>query len=152
VRQNAQNFRAWYELGWLETKAGNPDSARTAYEKALSIQPNFAPAQRDLGLLYFERRDYAQAAPHMLRASQLGLKDAKLFNFLGICYDRTGRVPQAIVSYHDALQLDDNLAEAHLNLGFAYEKLNRKSLAAREYQRACRLRQDFCQIVKSRAR
>jgi arylsulfatase A-like enzyme/Flp pilus assembly protein TadD len=152
VRQNGQNFRAWYELGWLETKAGNPDGARTAYEKALSIQANFAPAQRDLGLLYFERRDYAQAAPHMLRATQLGLKDAQLFNFMGICYDRTGRLPQAIVSYHDALRLNDNLAEAHLNLGFAYEKLNRKSLAAREYRRACQLRQDVCQIVKSRVK
>lgn len=152
VRRNGQNFRAWYELGWLETKAGNPESARTAYEKVLSIQPSFAPAQRDIGLWYFERKDYAKAGPHLLEAARRGLRDAKVFNFLGICYDRTGHLPQAIASYRSALQLNDDLAEAHLNLGYAYDQLNRKNLAAREYQRACHLRQEFCQIVKSRAR
>ena len=152
IRQNGQNFRAWYELGWLETKAGNPENARTAYEKVLSIQPSFAPAQRDLGLWYFERKDYTQAAPHLLEATRRGLKDAKVFNFLGICYDRTGHLRQAIASYRGALQLNGDLAEAHLNLGFAYQQLHNRALARREYDQACRLKVSLCGLATPRGK
>jgi Flp pilus assembly protein TadD len=152
VRQNGQNFRAWYELGWLESKAGNPERARTAYEKVLSIQPSFAPAQRDLGLWYFDRKDYAQAVPHLLEATRRGLREAKIFNFLGICYDRTGHLPQAIASYRSALQLNDDLAEAHLNLGYAYDQLHKTTLARREYEEACRLKARLCGLVTPRGK
>jgi Flp pilus assembly protein TadD len=82
----------------------------------------------------------------------LGLKEAQIFNFLGICYGRTGRLSLAVQSYHRALQLDPNLAEAHLNLGYAYEQLSRKSLADREYQETCRLSADLCRLIQRQKR
>jgi len=48
------------------------------------------------------------------------------------------------------LEIDPKLAEAHLNLGYAYEGLKQNGLARQEYQEACRLREDFCQIVKEK--
>jgi choline-sulfatase len=150
LHRNSQNFRAWYELGWLEARAGNNQDAQAAYEKVLAIQPHFALAQRDLGLLYFGRKDYQHAAPHLFQATQLGLKEAQIFNFLGICYDRTGRLSLALQSYHQALQLDSNLAEAHLNLGYVYEQLNRKSLADQQYQETCRLSADLCRLIQQK--
>jgi arylsulfatase A-like enzyme/Flp pilus assembly protein TadD len=152
LHRNSQNYRAWYELGWLEARAGNDQDAQAAYEKVLAIQPHFALAQRDLGLLYFGRKDYPRAAPHLSQATQLGLKEAQIFNFLGICYGRTGRLSLAVQSYHRALQLDPNLAEAHLNLGYAYEQLSRKSLADREYQETCRLSADLCRLIQRQKR
>jgi choline-sulfatase len=150
LQQDRQNFRSWYELGWIEFKAGNANRAETAFEKALSIQPNFALAQRDLGLLYFGRKEYEKAASRLLRASQLGLNEAPLFNFLGICYSLTGRLSQAVHTYHAALRLDPKLADAHLNLGYAYEQLHHQSLAQQEYQQACHLKADLCQLIKTR--
>ena len=152
LRRNPQNFRAWYELGWLESKIGNARAAVRAYEKVSSIQPNFALAQRDLGFVYFQRKDYARATPYLLRATELGLKEAQVYNFLGICFDRTGRLSRAVESYRRALELQDDLAEAHLNLGFTYERLQRTKLASAEYQRACELKQDFCELAKSKAK
>jgi len=75
-----------------------------------------------------------------------------LYNFLGICYDRNGRLSNAVKSYLEAIRLDDNLAEAHLNLGYAYKQLNRKTLAAEEYRRACQLNQGFCDLVRSKVK
>jgi predicted TPR repeat methyltransferase len=37
LRRNSQNLRAWYELGWLEARAGNNKDAEKAYEKVLFI-------------------------------------------------------------------------------------------------------------------
>lgn len=152
LQRNSQNFRAWYELGWLQARTGNNQDAQAAYEKVLAIQPNFALAQRDLGLIYFDRKDYQHATPYLLQATQLGLKEARVFNFLGICYDRTGRLSQAVQSYRQALLLDATLAEVHLNLGYAYEQLNRKSLAAQEYGKTCRLSVDLCRLIRRQKR
>src|SRR5207237_8446670 len=46
---NAENYRAWYELGLLEG-GSDPAAAQAAYEKAIAIQPNFSLAQHELGV------------------------------------------------------------------------------------------------------
>ena len=149
LKYNPQNYRAWYELAIIQSKT-DKISAASAYEKALAIQPNFALGQRGLGMLQFQQQNYADAAKRLARSVDLGITDAKLYNFLGIAYSRTNRQQKAIDSYHKALQIDPQLAEAHLNLGYAYEGLHKANLARQEYQEACRLRVEFCHLVKDR--
>jgi len=76
------------------------------------------------------------------------MNDAKLFNFLGIAYSRTNRQRKAVETYQRALQIDPQMAEAHLNLAYAYEQLHKSTQAGVQYQEACRLHATFCQIVK----
>ena len=54
----------------------------------------------------------------------------------------------AVASYKQALKIDPKLAQTHLNLGFAYEQLDEKTRAAREYQQACELSTDLCEMIK----
>jgi Flp pilus assembly protein TadD len=122
----------------------------SAYENALNIQPNFALVRRELGMLQFQQQNFGEAAKHLARAAELGLSDAKLLNFLGIAYSRTNQQQKGIESYQRALQIDPQLAEAHLNLGYAYERLHEAKLAEQEYKEACRLRVDFCRFVKEK--
>jgi Tfp pilus assembly protein PilF len=142
---NPHNYRAWHELGSIESTA-DKKSAIADYEKAISIQSNFAPLHRDLGMLQFEEQNYAEAANHLARSAELGLNDAPLFNFLGISYSRTNRLQKAVESYKQALALDPKLAEAHLNLGYAYERLNQPKASRAEYETACRLEEKFCRF------
>ena len=147
IQYNPQSYRAWYQLGSLEA-IGDPQAAVLDYEKAVSIQGNFAPVRRDLGLLQFQQQDYAEAATNLSQAAALGINDAVLFNDLGISYSRIGRQRKAIESYEQALHLDPKLAQAHLNLGFAYEQLKQDDLAEREYSRACELKAELCELIK----
>jgi arylsulfatase A-like enzyme/Tfp pilus assembly protein PilF len=147
---NPQNYRAWYDLGTLDVKT-NRTAAASAYEKALAIQPNFALLRRDFGMLQFEEKNYAEAAKHLARAIELGVNEAPVFNFLGISYSRTGQLQKAVASYLRALKLDPGLAETHVNLAYAYQRMNRASEANQEYRAACRLQDKFCRLVpKSR--
>jgi Flp pilus assembly protein TadD len=146
LQSNPQNYRAWYELGYLESR-NDKAAAITDYEKSISIQPNFAPVRRDLGMLQFQQGNYAEAAKHLAKAAELGLNEAPLFNFLGISYSRTQRLKQAVYSYQQALKLTPGYAEAHLNLGFAYQLLGQQASAAKEYAEACRLDNKLCQLV-----
>jgi len=35
-----------------------------------------------------------------------------------------------------------------LNLGFAYERLGQKGSANREYEQACKLKADLCELIR----
>ena len=149
LKINPENYRARYQLASMEART-DPAAAIADYQRSIAIQGNFALSRRDLGMLYYEQKNYQAAAPQLAKAVELGLNDPRLLNFLGVCYERTARYQDAIKTYQRALQIDNTLAEAHLNLGLAYEQVQRKSLAAREYQRACELKPAFCELVKNR--
>lgn len=144
---NPGNYRAWYESAWLHSRLGETGAVRAALEKTLALQPNFGPAQRDLGMLHIRQKNYAAAAARLQKAADLGMTDPTLYNFLGIAYGQTNRPKQAVESYRKALAGNPSLAEAHLNLALAYQKLGRMREARSEYETACRLEAKFCQYV-----
>jgi arylsulfatase A-like enzyme/Tfp pilus assembly protein PilF len=148
---NPQNFRAWYALARVELRT-DPAAAVRALEKALAIQPSFAPAHRDLGMAAFQRQDFNEAARRLEKAVEYGLDDARLYNFLGIAYSRTGALDRATSAYQKSLERDPNHAEARLNLGFAYERMGRMEEAKREYDAACRLDRKICEMIRKRNR
>jgi Flp pilus assembly protein TadD len=146
LESNPQNYRAWYQVGLLSAAGGN--EAQVAYEKAVAMQPNFPAGQRELGMVLFQQKNYAAAAPHLERAIELGLADARLYNFLGVCYSHNGQLQKSMASYRNAIALDANLAEAHLNLAYLLQKLARTKEANVESAIACRLNEEFCNLVQ----
>jgi arylsulfatase A-like enzyme/Tfp pilus assembly protein PilF len=148
---NPRNFRTWFLLAQIEGK-DYPKASREALEKLIAIQPNFAPAYRDRGLLAMREQDYSVAAEDLSRAVQMGLSDALTHNSLGICYSRMNRLGDAAESYRRAIAADPKHAQAHLNLGFVYERTNQPALAKQEYQEACRLDQRLCALISRRGR
>jgi len=145
IQGNPKNLRAWYQKGWISVKA-DPDGAMVAFERALDIQPGFAMAHRDLGIILLQKARYSEAATHLQAAADLGLAHARLYNFLGIAYSRTGRYQDAVKVYTKALDKEPEFAEAHLNLSYAYEKLSRPQAARAQYETACKLQADLCQF------
>ena len=148
IEYNPQNYRAWYQLGYIDAQT-DPVAAAEDYEKAVSIQGNFGPLRRDLGMLYYRQGNYPDAARHLAKAVELGVdNDALLYNALGISYSRTGKLQQAVKSYREALRVDPSLAQTHLNLGYAYERLKQTEAAKREYARACQMKADLCPLIE----
>ncbi len=148
LKLNPQNYRAWYQLGFIESLS-DKDEALADYHKSLSIQENFAPLRRDLGMLYYQMQDYPNAAIHLFRATELGVREAGTYNALGVSYRHTGRLSAAIKSYKEALTLDPSMAEAHLNLAYAYQLTGKLQPAQVEYREACRLEPRFCKFAPS---
>jgi arylsulfatase A-like enzyme/Flp pilus assembly protein TadD len=149
LESNPQNYRAWYQKGLLEAQK-DPAAAHAAYEKTVAIQPNFSAGQRELGMSLFGQKDYGLAATHLEKAIELGLDDARMHNFLGICYNRTNRTAKAVQQFEAAIKLDPKLAEAHLNLAFAHQLLHQNKAAHDEYVSACQLEEQFCKYVPAK--
>jgi arylsulfatase A-like enzyme/Tfp pilus assembly protein PilF len=152
LQYNPHNFRAWYQIAWIEMKQHREEAAVAALEKVLSIQPNFGLAYRDLGMLRIGQKNYPAAAQYLARAAQLGVEEAPLYNFLGIAYVQTGKPEAALQSYRHALKLNPDLAEAHLNLAINLAQNGQTAAAKTEYQAACRLKAEFCKYVPADAR
>jgi tetratricopeptide (TPR) repeat protein len=150
LQENPKNIRAWYQKGWISVTA-DPDGAITDFQKTLEIQPGFAMAHRDLGIILLQKGRYEEAAVHLEQAVSLGLAHARLYNFLGIAYSRTGRYQDALKVYTKALGQEPNFAEAHLNLSYVYEKLKRPEEARAQYDTACKLQADLCQYQPQKA-
>jgi tetratricopeptide (TPR) repeat protein len=150
IQANPKNLRAWYQKGWISVKS-DPDGAMAAFDKALDIQPGFAMAHRDLGLILLQKGRYKEAATHLEQAAVLGLAHPRLYNFLGIAYSRTGRYQDAVKVYTKALDKEPDFAEAHLNLSYVYEKLNRPQSARLQYETACKLQTDLCKFQPEKA-
>jgi choline-sulfatase len=146
---NPQNFRASFLLAEIEAR-DDPRSSRDALDKVITIQPNFAPAYRDRGLLSVREQSYASGAEDLSRAVQMGMRDVVTYNSLGICYSRLNRLGEAVETYHLAIAADPSYAQAHLNLGFAYERTNQPELSKKEYAEACRLDRRICPLVAGR--
>jgi arylsulfatase A-like enzyme/Flp pilus assembly protein TadD len=146
VKSNPQNYQAWYQIGLLDGTS-DASAAQSAFNKTIEIQPNFSAGQRELGISLFQQQDYAAAAPHLEKAIELGLEDARLHNFLGICYNHTTRTENAVAQFKTAIKIDPNLAEAHLNLAFALQLLRQPKSAREEYATACNLEKAFCKYV-----
>jgi Flp pilus assembly protein TadD len=147
LKNNPQNYSAWYLLGLFEP--GGSVESQADYEKAIAIQPDFMPPQRELGTALFRRKEYASAATHLEKALALGWNDPLTHNYLGICYVKTQRVALAVKEHKRAIELDPNLAEAHLNLGYEYALLGKQQAAKSEYDAACRLSEEMCRLIQS---
>jgi len=104
----------------------DPAAAVATYRKAVDVDPGFADAHTNLGILLLAAGDDAGAAVHHREALRLRLRDrtgpdravALLHLNLGNALRRQNP-KEAVASYREAVAIDPECGEAHSNLGEA---------------------------------
>lgn len=128
-------------------------------EEALAVEPLVAQdglysglVHYALGCVYlnqsglFDSSDPATALSH-LEASRRLLQDAGgLAFYTGLAYYELGRYDEAVAMLNKAVEQDELLAEAHLNLGFALARLGETQAAFNALHTAARLGADAQQV------
>lgn len=87
------------------------DQAEDWLKKAVVADPLYGPAHNDMGLVYFHRDDWYNAAWEFENAAKLMPRQAPPLNNLGLVYERTGKLGDAAKSYAEALALEADNAE-----------------------------------------
>jgi tetratricopeptide (TPR) repeat protein len=115
----------------LEEDPGAQEEAIQLYRKVLELEPKHAAAHINLGTIFYNRRNYAEAEQEYRKAIEVDPRYALAYFDLGNVLDETGRLGAAIESYKTALLLAPTYGDAHYNLALAYEKSNqlRKALS-----------------------
>lgn len=132
---------AHYNLGHACQQLHDLEGARSAYEKAVALSPDYTRAQVNLGAVYREMGevDKAQAAFERALAAEPGMVEA--LNNLGLVCAGKGQYERAIALYQQALALAlaPQQAEIWLNLGLACRDSGRRGEALQALSRAIQL-------------
>ena len=96
-----------------------------------------ATAHYKLGVSYLNENNVNPAFIEFQKAYELNPEDKEVLNAIGIIYLlKFEDYPKAIDFFQKAVNIDPDFAEAHNNLGFAYEKSKKFNEAIESYKKA----------------
>ncbi len=139
--------------GYLQDfyKLENVDSAIAALQRALKLDPNYAPALAGLGEAYWKKyqwhaREARWVEPSRQACEQAVKLDGKLaagHMCLGAVYAGTGAFEKAVEELNQALGIEPTNDRAYRELGNAQEQLRQLDAAEQTYRRAIKLRPHY---------
>ena len=124
----------WFQRGLeLEQTGGPLEQVLEAYRKAVELDPQSAGALVNLGTLYFNARNLAQAEQCYTQALKVDPEYALAHFDLANLYDERGDRTKAVEHYQAALRIAPNYADAHYNLALLYQGSNQPMRAVRHW-------------------
>ena len=94
-----------------------PSEAIKAYNKAISIKPNYSEAYINLGIALLEQGKHEDAIEANNKALLISPDNAEAFNNLGAILEDQGKLEDAIEAFKKSITLKPNVARFHNNLG-----------------------------------
>jgi tetratricopeptide (TPR) repeat protein len=126
---------------WFERASewdGDPaqwEDAIDAYRRVVTIDPTYAAAWNNLGLLLHRMGRYDEAGDAYLSALDQDPQCCEAAYNLGSLHEDRGAVDEAITDYRRALELSPDYADAHFNLAGALARNGRDGEAIKHWQR-----------------
>lgn len=131
-----QNFTA--EASWEYARAciklNRATDAKKALEKVIESDPENAIANRELGVIYYNSKEFDKAVP-MLRKSYTTQADANVAYMLGKACLESNTMDCAMEFLKEAVTRNPSLYDANLDLARAYFKKDKFLAAATEYEK-----------------
>ena len=124
------------DLGIEHHRADRFAEASACYESVLRGQPERADALHLLGMLAFERRDYATAIAQLSRAIAIHPSAPAFHASLGTVQRAQGQHAKALAAYESALQLEPGSALNLYYMGFCHYALRHYSAAQQAVTRS----------------
>jgi len=134
------NYRAWFDLGYVYTATHQPEQAIEAYRQSVNANPEVFESNLNLGILLAEAKNpdaekYLRAATQLKPTANVDEGHYRAWLSLGKVL-QASRPDQAVQAYREAAKLSPKDAEPHLALGQLFETQNNLPEAEKEYQQA----------------
>lgn len=110
-----------YIRGLLAT---SPDQKQKLFSQAVKLQPDFAPACYELGMLAYATKDYKTAADWLEKVDSADDHYRHAMFYLGICRYQAGKYTEAQTAF-EVVAKTVPLNEVFNNLGVVQSRLNR---------------------------
>ena len=129
IKIDLSNPDVWNELGNIYAKSKAYEEAVEAYQKAISLNPEFGWSYSNLALVYTFQGKHDEAIGLLEKSVGLQWTDkdkAVVWNRLGDLLRKVGQYPKAIVAYQNADKLNqykisiNNLHEIDIQLLFSH--------------------------------
>lgn len=154
----------WFSKGCgYDDHVATYDQALLSYQKALKIDPEYADAYNNLGVLYYKKGRYGEAIEELKKAIEItpdypGAQfleksiselegevekrpdDIRAHWELAFRYQKRGYQGLATLEFKEVIRINPRIAEAHYQLGTYYLSIGREEEAITEYEEALALK------------
>ena len=141
--------RKIFEQGNELARKDEDQAAADIYQKAISLDPDFADAHLRLAMSYevLGKKDeaeaeYKKAAEAYQKFVRLNQKDAKAHFNMGLTYIRLGKPEEAVKAFRQAVKLEPENSDSQFELGKAYAKARMYQESVGALQKATELDPD----------
>lgn len=114
------------DLGTQLKFLGLVEEGMSKYLQALTINPNYAPAYYNIGVIYSESNHFEEALYYYNKAVEANRMYVEAYCNMGVIYKNTARLEEAITYYEKALVLNPNFTIARTNMAIALTDLGTK--------------------------
>jgi tetratricopeptide (TPR) repeat protein len=148
----AEQAEMWFERAseW-DADPARWDEAVEAYRRVVAIDPDYAAAWNNLGLLHHRLGHYGEARTAYESALRADGRCAEAAYNLGSLFEDLGELLASIQQYRVALSVSPDYADAHFNLAGVLDRSGRREEAARHWRRYLELDGDspWARIARS---
>lgn len=130
--RNLAQAKACNEEALKLIEHGDLTAAERQLKAALKADPLYGPAHNSLGIVYYRRNDYYQAACEFQSAASIMSRKAEPRNNLGLVMEAAGRLEDAARSYEGALSVEPSAVEVMANLARVRIRMNRNDERTRQ--------------------
>ena len=124
-------------------KKGLNEDARTAFRRAIELDPSVPQNYYDLALVNLSEKQYARAVGPLEAFLRLDPNNAEAHLLLGRAYHNLNRTVPALEQFKKALTLGPQLPLAHYHLGYAYQSQGNQKSALDEFKKEIELNPNF---------
>ncbi|BBM88662.1 hypothetical protein COTS27_00346 [Spirochaetota bacterium] len=96
-------------LGTTYAKKGDLNNAKTQLNAAIALNPNFASAYNNYGIIFYDEGNYEQAITYYTMAIEKNPRLGEAYLNRGNAYNQLGRIDEARSDYEQASQLGINI-------------------------------------------
>ena len=121
------------------------DEAEKEYRGAIRINPDFAEAHHNLGILLYNLKRFEEAEKEYREAIRINPDFAEAHNNLGNLLDNLKQFEEAEREYREAIRINPDFTETHNNLGVLFANLKQFEEAEKEFREAARTNPDFAE-------
>jgi len=124
-------------------KQGQKHDVDRILQKALTHKPDSIELTRMLAAVSLDHNQFESALRFHLHLMDLGDQSAEVRHNLGLLYQNRGDLTKAEAEYKDAITVNPDFPEAHLNLGNVLDAAGQKEAAREHWIRALQLKPEL---------
>lgn len=136
--------------GTILNELGDLNLSAKTYRVAVTIDPDFVEAYKNLGLTLQAQGKLTTAVVCYNRALFLDQNQADIYFNLANAHNAQGKLNLALIAYENALKLNPAFHEAANNIGIVMQKLGRLEGAIDLFNKAISLKNDYAEAYNNK--
>jgi tetratricopeptide (TPR) repeat protein len=145
TKYNSKDEETWRMLGFAYMTAGQFDTAETMLKKSIAIYPENYSSYTNLGLIYFNKKDFNKAIEYFSIATKYKENLDESWYYSALAYLNLEDYSNAIKNLSIAAKHNTSIPDVYFYLGKAYDATGKLDKAASNYELCLGINQNFAQ-------